>query len=187
MMQELKLWGGARILFEQVGIYTQDKELLLIFSIYDPDTDQAKIQRIQSLPLEENPTNLLETDMSKEKLKSLLDRILSGKLPTLEQKRNYEILANQPNNVITQAVIRTCMQNTCICPLFYSPLGCVQLSHLEIRPTMEGLIGFTPPTKTGDRKIVSALLTCLAHKMSKWEFLDYLTNWEMDETDFKPI
>lgn len=181
-----KFLGGAKVAFEETGFYlTEDNKTLKILIVSSTRVPEGRIiNQIQPLPVDEKPVDLVFQDAPTSYLISILDRIISGKLPTPEQKRNQEILAQEPNSPQTQAVIETCLNSNCICPLMFSPLGCLSLINTPIKPTLNYCRVYTPPEMLTHRKVISNLLSHLANKVPKEQFLNYLrqlTQGEIEE------
>jgi len=181
---EIKFLGGAKVAFEQIGIYLSPKnELLIVPSTIFPDKPEITGE-IKKLPIDEKSIDLVLEDAPTTYLLNILDRIISAKLPTPEQRRNQELLAKEPDSPLTQAVIETCLNSNCICPLMFSPLGCLSLINTPIQPKLEYCKAYKPSEILTQKKVISTLLSHLANKIPKEQLINYLrqlTQGEIEE------
>lgn len=137
----MKFLGGARVLDEQAGFYHDEKEgkggvLLLVLSRVYPGDEEPEILKVEKYPLVNALFQFSNVNDGKPIMK-WLESVITGEIPTVEQRRNLEFITYYPDSPITQACINVCMSSDCLCPLAHS-IGCLEFIEKPIQPKMSG-------------------------------------------------
>jgi hypothetical protein len=168
MMEEMKFLGGASVLDYQTGFYLAGDNLFVVMSRVFPD-GSTEVYHVEKHKLFKEPKDLIDTD-DIEYIRWWLGGVLTGSIPTPEQRRNLEIIVNNPDSPVTQAMIDVCMRNDCVCPLALT-IGCLDFIRQAVEPRGRGRGWSVVPLqqKKSVQRAISALLRhCSYSELMRW-------------------
>jgi len=168
--------GGAKKGNEQLEIYYCENVksyILIVKTLFDIDDDSIVSQEEAKLYLKDHkPINLLEPDANVKTLIEIFEDILTQRYPSPTQIKYLQFYVDNPDDLLTRCVIDCCKNNDCICPLFFTSLGCIEFVSNDIvsedkikhkaKPLME-------------KKVVARLVSYLRQKLELEEFSELLT------------
>lgn len=153
----------ARVNNNQVKLKYRHK-LEIITSKVDVDDEVVNIKR-KALSLFHKPIRV--SKMTKEDvllIRYLLDCIAKSMYPTVPMIELGYKLTEDVDNPLTQAILRWCKEDNCLCPLFFS-LGCPAF-WMERIETERGEIEYNPVSIL-DKKCIKITLAALRRFLSK--------------------
>jgi len=130
--------SGVMYNFSQAGVYysADEKKIFVVTSQTDGIGGVHSVDGFEEYKLHRTPINLKEK-LSKqdiEFLKNLVEDIITHRYPNPTQIHSLGRLADSPDTVRTQAILKFCEENVCCCPLMFSDLGCVDYLRNDVVP-----------------------------------------------------
>lgn len=147
--------------------------------VVDGDVVEENQQLFESRVSPFNLLNITGNSREASRLRQLIEDIISRKIPTPTQIKYYQEMHEHPNSLIAQLCIRACRNSDCICPLMYSPLGCVELNDLPI----DGYPEKYSPSPLRSRKIIMRGLSTIRQICSWEEYVRLLTRFQVVAKD----
>jgi len=122
--------------FAEVGIKVINNNIIIIDSITDGlghivSSKQTAVKTVRE-PIDINKK--LKKGEIRE-VRRILEEIITCKLPMPEQVESLSRLPSIADSLKGQAILKFCNYHKCLCPLFFSQLGCVDLAENDIIPT----------------------------------------------------
>lgn len=178
MNSEIKLLGGAVKGGKQIGIFWEKRPLfggdgkyqnylLIRQETYDLDEDLID-KKETKIEIPVGQISLLRASTDIEKVKQVFEDIMTNKYPSPIQLKYLQFYVDNPDDLLTEAVINVCKRNDCLCPLFFSSLSCVEFVSMNIGDKFV-------PKELVNKKCVSRIIAFLRNKMSLEEFSGMLS------------
>jgi hypothetical protein len=172
----MKLLGSSRKGQEQLEIYYFDDAvkdyIVIVKTDLDIEDDSIINQEEARLSLKDHkPINLLEPDANVKILKEIFEDILTQKYPSPTQIKYLQFYVDNPDDLLTRCVINCCKNNDCICPLFFTSLGCIEFITTDIIHNGELKFRAKPLM---EKKVVARLVSYLRQKLELEEFSEIL-------------
>lgn len=176
--------------FNKVNISYHNRKLSITIAVIDPSgkiiSEKSLHPKILIEPININKLPLNSKEINK--LKNILEEIITYKIPRPKQIESLSRLPYVADSIECQALIKFCRKSECLCPLFFSQIGCIELSSTDIVPMMKTAYYFkTTPSLWGRRVYKKIFSTLRQHPSFSWaeakKFIDKLREREEKEEE----
>lgn len=165
--------ASVRLGHEQVSnFYHEGKN---VFSVIEGSVDEVEeeyegVVKAQWSELDKRPFRLDMSELSSSQIDmavELLEDIVTEAYPEPQQIRNMIELAEDASSLKTQVMRKTCDNLVCICPLAWSPVGCLNCLDFEMIDNGNGYdVKGVRNENIHSKKVVRMLSSSLRQRMS---------------------